>query len=110
MATNIQTNSQTISKVKVWIFSCKSDVEKIFNMLRGSCRVKKNPRTTRIGQTPTTHPPIHFIKKMKHVQTLKKSRIFSNSTRPLSQCTWQENCDGLSTGLNTVWCGLQITI
>ena len=46
---------------------------------------------------------------MTHIQTLKKSRIFSNLTRPLIQCTWQENCDDLSTGLNTVWWGLQIT-
>ena len=42
---------------------------------KGSCQAKnnsKNPRKTRIVQTPTTLPPIHFFFFCKHVQRQKQ--------------------------------------
>ena len=55
MARNIQTNSQTISKVKVWIFSCKSDVKKYSTCLGGLVKLENNPEQLGLARP---HPPI----------------------------------------------------
>ena len=57
------------------------EFEIVINVLiRGLVKKSKNPRKTRIGQTPNTRPPIHFFfltfENMKTTRkTLKKHKI-----------------------------------
>ena len=64
-------------------------------MIRGFVKLKKlkNPRKTRIGQTPPTHPPIQFeeekLETIGNMKTTQKTQHFQkicffNLTKPLT--------------------------
>ena len=69
---------------------------------KGSCQVKKNPRKTRIGQTPPTHHRIQFFIFLETCTTTKNNtkklfsvfNFFFNLTKPLSN--WPILCRKIS--------------